>query len=259
MKMRILAFLVAASLAAGASRVSAAITDVAIPDDQSKMDAIVEENLALKETVKRLEDKVAILQTLLQNSSQLRGEKEPAGPVAVGDTGAPRESSQPRNEKMPLPSRGDRRIGVDGYDPVVLVEEQRWTMGDRKFGAVHRGVTYLFASDQTQKRFLADPERFAPACDGCDPIDLEQGTLSAGHREHGAFFDNHIYLFANEANLNRFASHPIRFADLKSQAESLASNSKEAPRNETPQVVSGVAKQAGVIYSGARARRHFRR
>ncbi len=109
-------------------------------------------------------------------------------------------------------------LGLDGYCPVSLSEKQRWMLGDRRWGAIHRGRTYLFAGADEQRRFFADPDRYAPAASGNDIVlATEQGQTVPGTREHGVFFPerlpNHVYLFSSEATLEKFAKNPGLYAN----------------------------------------------
>ncbi|HEV2969301.1 MAG TPA: thioredoxin family protein [Pirellulales bacterium] len=119
-------------------------------------------------------------------------------------------------------------LGLDGFCPVTLVERSRtapqdprcWMRGDPKWGAVHRGITYLFLGPGEQKRFLQEPDRFAPALSGNDAVlAFSKGQLIAGHREFGIFFESRIYLFANMETLEKFQQNPRHFADEVRQAE----------------------------------------
>lgn len=119
-------------------------------------------------------------------------------------------------------------LGLDGYCPVTLVERSRtapqdprcWTCGDPKWGAVHRGITYLFLGPDEQKRFLQEPDRYAPALSGNDAVlAFGKGQLIPGRREFGIFFENRIYLFANMETLEKFQQSPRHFADEVRQAE----------------------------------------
>ncbi len=104
------------------------------------------------------------------------------------------------------------RFAVDGYCVVSLVEQlhlpveqQKWRKGDPRWGAVHRGQTYLFAGPGEQQRFLANPDYYTPVLSGHDPVlFLEQGQLLEGRREFGFTHEGKIYMFASEANLQKF-------------------------------------------------------
>ena len=105
-------------------------------------------------------------------------------------------------------------LGLDGFCPVQLVEKSRWQAGKKAWGAIHRGRTYLFAGVEEHRRFLADPDRYAPVGSGGDAVLLlEEGRLVPGFREHGLQFDGHIYLFADERTLEKFRSNPRYYAD----------------------------------------------
>ena len=115
-------------------------------------------------------------------------------------------------------------LGLDGYCPVQLSDDikanlHRWTLGDRRWGAIHRGRTYLFCGPEQQQQFLADPDRYAPVLSGNDVvITVEQGQAVAGRREHGLFFNNRVYLFASEASLEKFRENPPHYAQQAFQA-----------------------------------------
>jgi protein disulfide-isomerase len=110
-------------------------------------------------------------------------------------------------------------FGLDGFCPVQLVENARWQPGKKAWGAIHRGRTYLFAGVEEQRRFLANPDRYAPVSSGDDVVLLlERGQSVSGHREHGLQYDGHVYLFAVEGTLEKFRSNPRYYADRAMQA-----------------------------------------
>jgi thiol-disulfide isomerase/thioredoxin/YHS domain-containing protein len=108
---------------------------------------------------------------------------------------------------------------LDGYCPVNLIEKKQWIPGDRRFGAIHRGRTYLFATSEEQQRFFTDPDRFAPVVSGNDIVQaMEKGQAVPGMREHGVFFNNHIFLFADESSLEKFSRNPPYYANQALEA-----------------------------------------
>jgi thioredoxin-related protein len=110
-------------------------------------------------------------------------------------------------------------LGLDGYCPVQLVEKSRWQKGQKAWGAIHRGRIYLFVGIEERRRFMAAPDRYAPVNSGDDVVlAVEQGRSVPGFREHGVQFENHIYLFADEASLGKFRSNPHYYADRALQA-----------------------------------------
>ena len=97
-------------------------------------------------------------------------------------------------------------LGLDGYSPVALVEQGKWQLGDRRFGAIHRGRTYLFLSPDEQQRFLANPDHYSPSTSGDDVVmALDYGQEVPGNRSLGLMYQNRMYLFSSEATLRHLS------------------------------------------------------
>lgn len=114
---------------------------------------------------------------------------------------------------------GSAPLAMDGYCPVRLVEKQVWTLGDRRYGVIHRGRTYLFAGPEEQSRFFVNPDQFSPVLSGSDVVvALEQGQMVPGTREHGLFYGNKIFLFSSEETLDKFLRNPQQYSSAAQQA-----------------------------------------
>jgi protein disulfide-isomerase len=108
---------------------------------------------------------------------------------------------------------------LDGFCPVTLVDKQQWVPGDRRYGAIHRGRTYLFTGSEEQRRFFTDPDRYAPIISGNDIVQaMEKGQAVPGMREHGVVYNGHIFLFADEAALAKFSKNPAYYANQALEA-----------------------------------------
>lgn len=131
-------------------------------------------------------------------------------------------ASQPRALLPAVPATAATSppaLAMDGFCPVFLMEKNKWKRGDTRWGAVHRDRTYLFASPREQQVFLANPDRYAPMLSGYDPVAFtERGQLIPGRRDCGVWYQSHMYLFADEASLERFRSSPATFAGRAEQA-----------------------------------------
>jgi protein disulfide-isomerase len=137
-------------------------------------------------------------------------------PVAASPAVPPQPAAPPTAVQPPA---GNPPFGLEGFCPVTLSEQRKWVAGDRRWGLVHRGRTYLFAGPAERDRFDADPDAFAPMFSGNDIVSaVEQGQSVSGRREHGVFFGKHIYLFSDEATLRRFEQNPAAYADQALQA-----------------------------------------
>ncbi len=120
-----------------------------------------------------------------------------------------------------LPARTPPLI-IEGYCPVSLIDraEPAWIKGDAKYGATHRGRTYLFAGQAERQKFLSNPERFAPALAGFDAVRyIETGELIEGKPDHGSLLEDRIYLFADEASQVRFEQNPHPYSSRVRETE----------------------------------------
>jgi len=148
------------------------------------------------------------------------GQTPPANPVGQPQqrpAGGPGGALAGRSHQVSSPA--NPAFGLDGYCPVTLVEGQKWMPGDKRWGAVHRGVTYLFTGPEEQNRFLKDPDKYAPVLSGIDPVlALDQSQQVRGMRRHGVYYRDHVYLFASEQTLQRFSKSPQRYAEGVRQA-----------------------------------------
>jgi len=116
--------------------------------------------------------------------------------------------------------------GLEGYCPVTLIEQSLWQKGDDRWGAIHRGRTYLFASEQQQQRFLANPDRYSPVMSGIDSVQFSEGGMTVdGKRKHGVLYKEQMYLFADEASLERFWAAPEKYTATIRQAMQSATGS----------------------------------
>ena len=96
-------------------------------------------------------------------------------------------TSAPSGRQLSLPV-GSPPLALDGYCAVTLVSNMVWHKGDVRYGVLHRGRTYLFASATEQLMFLASPDTYAPVAAGNDVCQLvDSGKYVAGKREFGLF------------------------------------------------------------------------
>jgi protein disulfide-isomerase len=113
-------------------------------------------------------------------------------------------------------------LGMDGYSTVTLLEQGRWQVGDRRFGALHRGRTYLFTSAEELQRFLANPDAYSPVASGQDVVAaLNYGQEVEGKRSLGLTYQNRIYLFSSQETQQMFVQNRDRYATEVLQAENL--------------------------------------
>ncbi len=131
--------------------------------------------------------------------------------------GADRHSWQPLTDPPGQPgndsSEAEFKLALEGFCPVTLTVRETWEQGDPRWGAYHRGRTYLFVSPDLKQQFMADPDRYSPVLAGYDPTRfIDHGVAIEGQRKHGMWFRGQMYLFAEEASLERFQRSPDYYA-----------------------------------------------
>jgi thioredoxin-related protein len=125
----------------------------------------------------------------------------------------------PQNNAVPPPVVNNPAFGLEGFCPVSLVEKWKWVKGDRRWGVNHRGRDYLFAGPEEQRRFFADPDRYAPVASGTDVVlSSDQGQTVPGLRDYGVVFGNRVFLFSSQASLDAFSRNPNAYANRALEA-----------------------------------------
>jgi YHS domain-containing protein len=114
-------------------------------------------------------------------------------------------------------------LALDGFCAVRLADKNVWVQGDRRWGAFHRGHTYLFAGPEEQKQFLANPDKYTPVLSGIDIVlVVDRGATVAGSRAYGGTYANRLYLFASLESLKRFNANKDYY--VKSIQQAMLSN-----------------------------------
>jgi YHS domain-containing protein len=135
-----------------------------------------------------------------------------AAPAASAGAAAALAASASKPPKAELPA-GSPPMVFDGFCPVTLKTLNRWVEGDRQYGAVHRGRTYLFAGAQQRDQFLADPDVYSPVFAGLDPVLLiDKQQAKEGSRALGYRYGDAFYLFSSKETMQKFKEAPHAYA-----------------------------------------------
>lgn len=109
-------------------------------------------------------------------------------------------------------------LALEGYCPVSIVDEVLWKEGNPKFGVVHLGKLYLFASENAMQTFLANPEPYTPVLNEIDVVRFfEERVIVPGKRTHGTRIKNRMFFFADEEALEHFQNEWERYFDASIQ------------------------------------------
>ena len=110
-------------------------------------------------------------------------------------------------------------MAFDGFCPVSLRSAHKWVEGNPKYGAIHRGRTFLFVSDEQRQQFFANPDAYCPVFSGMDPVLLlEKNQVVEGSRRYGFEYRGAFYLFSSQETMEQFKSQPEHFAGGVRQA-----------------------------------------
>lgn len=107
---------------------------------------------------------------------------------------------------------------LDGYCPVELVRHEQWVEGSRQWAVQHGGQVYLLAGPAQQRLFRANPERYVPVLDGCDPVLAATGSgRVAGRTDSCVIYEGRLYMFASHGSLAEFRAKPGRYVTRSDQ------------------------------------------
>lgn len=128
-------------------------------------------------------------------------------PSGFAGTESPAESSfQPDQAEL----------AMQGFCSVTVITQDRWVEGSPKYGVVHLGKLYLFASEANMNTFLADPIPYTPVLNEIDVVRFfEERKIVPGKREWGLKdpIYNRMFFFADEAAMNHFYNEYERYTD----------------------------------------------
>jgi len=135
-----------------------------------------------------------------------------AVPPAIATTAAASNVKSKTATAIKLPE-GSPPLAFEGYCPATLKHARKWVLGDLKYGAIHRGRTYLFTGEAQRQQFLANPDAYSPVFSGIDPVKLlDENKTVEGSRKFGFEYRGAFYLFSSQESMARFAKQPDQYA-----------------------------------------------
>lgn len=168
------------------------------------------------------EGELANTMTLPSAMTQPAPKSSPASSIinstdAAGDLMSETEEKQPTPPSPATAQPATARpsdLAMEGYCPVTVINEDRWSEGDPSISAIHLGRLYLFSSEEKRSQFLADPEPFTPVLNEIDAVVFfEERRIVPGKREWGMKDPIHqrMFFFSDEASMNHFYQEYERY------------------------------------------------
>jgi YHS domain-containing protein/thiol-disulfide isomerase/thioredoxin len=141
---------------------------------------------------------------------------EPRSPMATTQP-TPQRAEKQNSANTPNQPLNSPLIGLDGFCPVTLYQQRRIKPGNPRYTAIHQGIRYQCASAEFRDLFRANPERYAPAAQGCDPIALVRDQRAVpGTIRFGVWYAGKLYLFQSNENLQTFKAAPLTWSRVQS-------------------------------------------
>lgn len=88
-------------------------------------------------------------------------------------------------------------LGLHGVDAVALTTLNAVAEGDAQYTVVEDGVAYYFASEDSAKKFKANPAMYAPQYGGFCAYAVAVGKKFDGDPQFADIVDGKLYLFVN--------------------------------------------------------------
>jgi len=106
-------------------------------------------------------------------------------------------------------------LALEGFCPVTLCSEERWTPGNPAYCTMYHGHIFRFASMETLVAFAQNPAKYIPIAMGEDIVFMvERNKRIEGNRKFGAWFQGRVFLFSCQETLNAFADRPEYFMEI---------------------------------------------
>ena len=87
------------------------------------------------------------------------------------------------------------RVVLKGHDPVAYFTQKRPVRGDPKISYDWDGARYFFASEESRKQFVANPERYEPQFGGYCTGSMARGVRAEADPDAWVIADGKLYVF----------------------------------------------------------------
>lgn len=125
----------------------------------------------------------------------------------------PQIEVQPKQEvklsKMELIASRKGLTGLKGFCPVQLRDTRDLVDVNENYSAIFNNKQYSFSNASALQKFIADPEKYAPAIHGSDVIHLSlTGEELEGSLDYAVWFKGRLYLFSSAETMETFVAAP---------------------------------------------------
>lgn len=138
---------------------------------------------------------------------------------------APAIEGSSANSPARLPSLARQSTSISKLERLCIVSfsHGQKLQPDPEISATHRGRIYYFATEAAKQEFISNPDQFAVAFGGCDPVQY----LATKEPVEGRFLVNHegrFYMFSTSENIKAFKANPSRYMPKSVDSARMASS-----------------------------------
>ncbi|MCR9197529.1 MAG: hypothetical protein NXI04_02695 [Planctomycetaceae bacterium] len=112
-------------------------------------------------------------------------------------------------------AQSPRRIGLQGYCPVTLIDSDYLQKGHPGLTQKYDGVEYRFTSRAARRAFNANPQRYLPVFGGDCVVCYDEAQIRvAGRLEFASLHKGRLYLFPSRQWKQKFDAAPVKYEDV---------------------------------------------
>ena len=134
------------------------------------------------------------------------------------------EDSGSEDAELPVPSVTNAVTPISRLTKLCIVSlaHGQQVRPDTHISTTHRGRIYYFSTEDARQEFVSNPERYAVAFGGCDPV-LFVRTQQAVEGRFLAEHESRFYMFTSQNNYDAFKANPDRYVPKSPSNDRVAS------------------------------------
>jgi len=120
-------------------------------------------------------------------------------------------------------------LALEGFCPVTLCTEERWSTGNPVYCTMYQGHIFRFATAEAMTTFAQNPANYIPVAMGEDIVLMvDRNRRINGNRRFGAWYQGRVFLFSSQESLSAFSERPDFYTEIALKYE-LACRDRSVP------------------------------
>jgi YHS domain-containing protein/thioredoxin-related protein len=106
-------------------------------------------------------------------------------------------------------------LALEGFCPVTLCTEERWSTGNPVYCTMYQGHIFRFATAEALATFARNPANYIPVAMGEDIVLMvDRNKRVNGNRKFGAWYQGRVFLFSSQESLSTFSERPDFYTEI---------------------------------------------